>query len=114
MGEHHRTAAIVSSGDEILLGQTLDTNSRWLSGRLVERGVLPVEHVSVPDDADALAGALRRLAAAVDLIVITGGLGPTADDLTRQALADALSEPLVEDAEALDAIRRWFAGRSRP
>jgi nicotinamide-nucleotide amidase len=110
----HRTAAILSQGDEIVLGQTLNTNSKWLAERLMDRGILPVEHVSLPDDAPALADAFRRLARRVDLILCTGGLGPTDDDLTRTALAEALNEPLVEDAPALDQIRAWFAGRQRP
>ncbi len=114
MGEHHRTAAIISSGDEIALGQTLDTNSRWIAAQLVDRGILPIEHLTLPDDAGALEMALRRLGTTADLIVLTGGLGPTADDLTREALAAATGEPLIEDAAALDTLRRWFAGRSRP
>lgn len=109
----HRTAAIISQGDEIVIGQTLDTNGKWLAERLMEHGVLPVEHVSLPDDARAIRDALTRLAARVDLILCTGGLGPTADDLTRQALADALSEPLVEDPDALAQIEAWFKGRGR-
>src|SRR5690606_25796128 len=72
-----------------------------------------VEHVTLPDDRAATAAALRRLSERVDLIVSTGGLGPTADDLTRAALADALGEPLVEDAAALEKIHAWFAGRGR-
>ncbi len=110
----HRTAAIISQGDEIVLGQTLDTNSKWLAERLMERGVLPVEHVSLPDDQPALVATFRRLAASVDLILCTGGLGPTDDDLTRAALAEAMNEPLVEDAEALTQIIAWFKGRGRP
>jgi nicotinamide-nucleotide amidase len=114
MGDHHRTAAIISSGDEIVLGQTLDTNSRWLAARLVDHGILVNEHCSVPDDEEGLLQALIRLSESNDLIIVTGGLGPTADDLTRGALAAAIGEPLVEDAEALAVIRRWFEGRSRP
>jgi nicotinamide-nucleotide amidase len=110
----HFSAAILSQGDEIVLGQTLNTNSKWLAERLMERGILPIEHVSLPDDATALAEAFRRLARRVDLILCTGGLGPTDDDLTRAALADALDEPLVEDPDALEQIRAWFAGRQRP
>jgi nicotinamide-nucleotide amidase len=111
MGAFHRTAAIVSTGDEIVIGQRLNTNSRWLAGRLTDLGVLPVEHISVGDDAAALEAALRRLGAAADLVILTGGLGPTADDLTRPALAAAMNEPLVEDAGAIASIQRWFAGR---
>ncbi len=109
----HGTAAIVSQGDEIVLGQTLDTNSKWLSDRLMELGILPVEHVSLPDDEQAIAATFERLAERVDLVICSGGLGPTADDLTRSALARALGEDLVEDQVSLEQIRAWFVARGR-
>lgn len=110
----HRTAAILSIGDELILGQTLDTNSAWLSDQLFSRGVRVVEHVTVADDLPSHVGAIRRLAANVDLLISTGGLGPTDDDLTRRALADAMGEELAEDPESLAQIERSFrkAGRS--
>lgn len=113
MATTHRRAAILSIGDEIALGQTLDTNSQWLSAQLLERGIVPVEHVTVADDAAAIANALRRLAATVDVIVVTGGLGPTPDDLTRQGLAAAAGSALEEDQGALESIREYFARLSR-
>lgn len=109
----HRTAAIISQGDEIVIGQTLDTNSKWIAARLLDRGIVPVEHVSLPDDRAAIASTLTRLAARVDLIVCSGGLGPTADDLTRFALCDASDDSLREDADALAQIAAWFASRGR-
>ncbi|MCZ9335991.1 molybdopterin-binding protein, partial [Klebsiella pneumoniae] len=69
----HTVAAIVSSGDELVLGQTLDTNSRWLSEQLTSRGIRVVEHVTLGDDQAAHVAAFRRLASSVDLIVMTGG-----------------------------------------
>ncbi len=113
MSHPHRTAAIISQGDELTLGQTLDTNSQWLATQLLERGIVPLEHVTLPDDREAIAGTFKRLARTVDLIVCSGGLGPTADDLTRHALADAAGEELVEDAVALEQIKAWFRGRGR-
>lgn len=110
----HAAAAILSVGDELTLGQALDTNSCWLADRLAGLGIVAVEHVTVPDDAEALAGALRRLAGAAPLVITTGGLGPTADDLTREGLARATGEPLVEDSAALRWIESWFARASRP
>ncbi len=110
----HIRAAIISQGDEIVLGQTLDTNSKWLADQLLARGIKPVEQVSVPDDVPAITGAFRRLAASVDLILCTGGLGPTADDLTREALAAAEGDTLVEDEAAVAQIERWFKDRGRP
>ncbi len=113
MARHHATCAIVSVGDELVLGQTQDTNARWLADRLASLGVVPVEIVAVGDDARAHAAALERLSAVADLIVCTGGLGPTADDLTREALAAAGGDTLVEDPIALAQIESWFGARGR-
>lgn len=113
MSHEHRLAAILAMGDELSLGQKLDTNSRWIAQQLVDRGIVPVEHVTVPDDLDLTAQTFRRLAERVDVIVSTGGLGPTADDLTRQALAAAAGDTLVEDLVALEQIKVWFHGRGR-
>ncbi|HYF14390.1 MAG TPA: CinA family nicotinamide mononucleotide deamidase-related protein [Phycisphaerales bacterium] len=109
----HASAAILSVGDELTLGQSLDTNARWLAARLVDLGVTPLEHVTVPDDLDAHAAALTRLAPRVDLIVSTGGLGPTRDDLTREAMARAMNDTLVVDPMALAHLEAWYAARGR-
>lgn len=109
----HRSAAIISCGDELTLGQKLDTNSRWLSEQLLDRGILPVEHATVPDDLDAQTECFRRLSARVDIIVASGGLGPTADDLTRAALARATGDTLVRDADAAAHIEAFFKARGR-
>ncbi len=109
----HDRAAIISIGDEIALGQSLDTNSKWVAARLASQGIMTVEHATIPDDLGATAATFRRLAGSASLIVSTGGLGPTADDLTRQGLAEATGDPLVEDAEALRQIEAWLRGRGR-
>lgn len=109
----HHAAAILSIGDEISLGQSLDTNSKWIADRLLQLGVTTVEHVTIGDDQPLTAETIRRLASRVDLIVSTGGLGPTLDDLTRQALADVLGEALVLDEPSLHAIETRFAARGR-
>lgn len=109
----HGLAAVLSIGDELTLGQKLDTNSRWLSQQLVDLGISIVEHVTVPDDLDAHVAALTRLSARCDLIISSGGLGPTADDLTRQALAIASHDSLVHDAAGEAQVRAWFAARGR-
>lgn len=106
-------AAIVSIGDELAVGQSLDTNSKWLSGRLTEIGFTVVEHVTVPDDLGLMVATLQRLCAACGTVMITGGLGPTADDLTRDALAAVLGEDLIEDSASLRAIEAWFLRSSR-
>jgi len=112
----HETAAILAIGDELALGQSLDTNSQWLSQRLASVGVRVVEHVTVEDDLERIAAAITRLAGEVDLLITSGGLGPTADDLTRQSLARALGDELVEDEGSLRQIEAVFAqaGRRMP
>jgi nicotinamide-nucleotide amidase len=109
----HARAAIVSVGDELTLGQTMNTNSRWLAQRLTDAGIITTLHMTVADDAPALAGAIARLSSVVDLVLITGGLGPTADDLTRAALAHAMNDQLVEDPLAMAQIESWFAAGNR-
>ncbi len=104
---------MIAIGDELVLGQKLDTNSPWISARLVERGVRVVEHVTLGDDGDEIARTLRRLGGHVELLVTTGGLGPTQDDLTRRGLARAMGEELVEDADAMARIRAFFASRGK-
>ena len=108
-------AAILSIGDELMLGQTQDTNARWLAGRLADRGVPCVQFRVVPDDLAAQAAALRELAAVAQVVIVTGGLGPTDDDLTREALRVAMGDanPLVLDAPSLEALDRWFTHRGR-
>ncbi|MDX2116224.1 MAG: CinA family nicotinamide mononucleotide deamidase-related protein [Planctomycetota bacterium] len=113
MQPFHTSAALISVGDELVLGQKLDTNSRWLSERLTDRGVRVLEHVTLADDLDQNVRALARLAQEHPLIISTGGLGPTADDLTRQALARAMGEELVTDDEALRRIDALMRSRGR-
>jgi nicotinamide-nucleotide amidase len=113
MTAFHTRAAILSIGDEIVIGQSLDTNSKWLADRLLQVGVTTVEHVTIGDSLDDTADALRRLASRADIIISTGGLGPTLDDLTRQALAKVLGEELIIDHTALDAITARFEARGR-
>lgn len=109
----HDSAAVLSIGDELTLGQKLDTNSQWISEQLVSRGVAVREHVTIADDLEQNVATFRRLAATYPLIVVTGGLGPTADDLTRQALAQVMGETLVEDEAALAQIRGIMERRGR-
>lgn len=106
-------AAILAIGDELALGQTVDTNTAFLAARLVERGIMACLHITVADDRAAIADALRQVTDRFDLVLVTGGLGPTDDDLTRHALADVMGAPLVEDHAALTAIEQFFAARRR-
>ncbi|MFN0010101.1 MAG: CinA family nicotinamide mononucleotide deamidase-related protein [Phycisphaerales bacterium] len=113
MSFFHDRAVILSTGDEIIVGQLQDTNARWLAQQLVSAGIMPIAHEVVPDDLPALVAALRRACAAAPLVVMSGGLGPTEGDLTRQALAALTGDELVDDAEAHAAITAMLAKRGR-
>lgn len=108
-------AAVLSIGDELVLGTTLDTNGRTVAEALREAGLDVVEHRTVRDDRAAIAAAMRDLASGCDVLVVTGGLGPTDDDLTRDALNDLCDggAAMVEDSQARADLEAWFAGRGR-
>ena len=107
-------AEIISIGDEITRGQTLDTNSQWLSQQLESLGVKVLYHTTVADELQPNVAVFRLAIERADVVVATGGLGPTADDLTREALAQATDRPLAINAQALAQIRELFARRKRP
>lgn len=106
-------AEILSIGSELTSGANLDTNSRWLSQRLGELGVSVAFHTTVGDDFADNVAALRIACERAELVLITGGLGPTQDDLTREVLAEVAGVPLIEDAISLAFIRAIFARRNR-
>jgi nicotinamide-nucleotide amidase len=98
-------AVIVSIGTELVAGQSVDTNAAWLSARLTRLGIRVLEHITVGDDLAAIRGAVTRALDASELVIVTGGLGPTPDDLTREALAAAIGRPLEQNAGGL--FERW-------
>lgn len=106
-------AILLSIGDELMLGQTVDTNAAWLSARLSSLGIGCMEHRTVPDDLDQIAEAVQQCAALAEVLIITGGLGPTDDDLTRPALAKAMGVDLIEDPDSVEHIATYFRGRGR-
>jgi nicotinamide-nucleotide amidase len=106
-------AEILAIGDEITGGQLLDTNSQWLSQRLGELGIRVLYHSIVGDELQPCIDVFRRAIQRADIVISTGGLGPTADDLTRAALAAAADVELVMVPEALEHIRQLFARRKR-
>jgi len=107
-------AEIIAIGDEIISGQTVDTNSQWLSRRLEELGIATLYHTSVGDELEPLADVFRQAIQRADVVLVTGGLGPTADDLTREGLARATGRQLVLDRRASAHIRGFFARLKRP
>jgi nicotinamide-nucleotide amidase len=99
------TAAVLSIGTEITRGEITNTNASWLAEELTRIGLEVAEVAAVPDSREAIETALHRLGAAHTLVISTGGLGPTTDDITSECVAALLSVPLVRDAASLEAIR---------
>ena len=106
-------AVILAIGNELVSGQTVDTNSAWLARQLIQRGIEPLAHHTVADDRHAVADALREAAGQAPLVLVTGGLGPTADDLTRHGLADAMGAELALDEPSLAHLESFFRRRGR-
>lgn len=102
------TCAVLSIGTELTRGELVNTNASWLSTELVQLGFEVTEHAVVDDDKGRIRDALDRLARTAKIIVCTGGLGPTTDDLTTEAVATTLGVALVRDEASLEAIRRRF------
>lgn len=105
--------ALITIGDEILIGQVTDTNVVWISARLNRIGVEVGEMVTIPDEPGRIRAALDRYMGTYDLVIMTGGLGPTSDDRTKQALADYFDSPLVTVPEVLERITAFFRERGR-
>lgn len=106
-------AVVISIGNELALGQTVDTNTAWLSQQLAAIGVRAVRHVTIADELEPIRSEILRAAHDAPLVLITGGLGPTEDDLTRQALAAAMGVGLTRREELVAEIRAIFEKRHR-
>ncbi len=114
MGRPYRTAACLAVGSELLGDQRLDRNSLEVTRELANHGVAVREKRVVGDDVDHVAGAIRELLASWDVVVITGGLGPTEDDVTREAVARALGRSIERDREVDGWIRDRYRELDRP
>ncbi|MGD0882294.1 MAG: competence/damage-inducible protein A [Acidimicrobiales bacterium] len=104
---------IVAVGTELLLGQIADTNSQWLGEHLAAVGVGSHFHQAVGDNHDRIVLAVRTALARSDGVIVCGGLGPTHDDITRDAIAEVMNVPLVRDDEVVARIRTMFVSRGR-
>lgn len=107
-------AEIISIGDELSSGQRLDTNSQWIAQQLSDLGIRALFHTTIADDLAANIEAFRIASRRVDIVICTGGLGPTKDDLTRESIGAAFNLPLQEYPEALQHIENLFRNRQRP
>ena len=106
-------ASIISIGNELLSGQAVDTNAAYLSGKLLSMGIPVVSSYTVGDDIDSIVRAFNLASRDADVVVATGGLGPTDDDLTRQAIAKFLNKELQLQDELLQKIKDFFISRER-
>lgn len=109
-------AELVAVGSELLMGEGVDTNSAWVSARLAEIGVDVYRHVTVGDNLDRLVAALGEAVSRADAVIVTGGLGPTQDDLTRHAVAALAGVELERRDDLVDYLYAYFArgGREMP
>ena len=105
---------IINTGSELMLGRVLNTHQQWLCRRLADLGYLVSRQVAVPDTGGDIEQAVREALSRADLIITTGGLGPTSDDITRNLIAQLLSKKLSEDADIVRHIEQFFTARKRP
>jgi nicotinamide-nucleotide amidase len=107
-------AEIITIGDEILIGQIVDTNSAWIAQKLNDAGIRVKQISSVSDDRRHILEALNLAASRADVIIITGGLGPTKDDITKKTLAEYFNTGLRCDEESFENVKRIFSRYNRP
>ena len=108
MNKMIKTAGILTIGDELLIGQTIDTNSAWIGAELTRIGVEVIERLSIRDDHHQIIEALDELTSKVDVVLITGGLGPTKDDITKKAIADFLGLEMEFSENTWVKIQAFF------
>jgi len=108
------TAEMLAVGAELLVGETRDTNSGDIAGELTALGVEVVRMSQLPDDLDVVTTAVRDALGRADLVITSGGLGPTPDDLTRESIAAALGEEPTVDAAVESWLRELWAARGLP
>lgn len=104
-------ADIITIGDEILIGQIVDTNSAWIAARLGEIGVSIRRKYSIGDRREEIIDAVEESLAKSELVIITGGLGPTKDDITKRVLAEIFNSPMVCDQETYERVERMMKAR---
>ncbi len=105
---------VVAVGTELLLGQIADTNAQWLGEHLAANGLASHFHQHVGDNHDRIVLALRTALARADAVIVCGGLGPTQDDITREAMATVMNVPLERDESLVGVMREFFTRRGRP
>lgn len=107
------TAELVHTGTELLTGARSNEHARWLGQRLTELGYVVIRHTAVPDQPQAIVDAVRGALSRADLVIVTGGLGPTSDDRTRQEIARLTGRTLREDPAIRRRLQEFYAARGR-
>ena len=105
---------IVNTGSELMLGRVLNTHQQFLCRRLADLGHVVTRQVAIADTGSEIQNAVREALSRADLVITTGGLGPTSDDITRELIAELLGKKLIENKEVLTHIENFFAKRGRP
>ena len=105
---------IVNTGSELMLGRVLNTHQQWLCRRLADLGHVVTRQVAIADTGSAIQNAVREALSRADLVITTGGLGPTSDDITRELIAELLGKKLVANNDVLAHIENFFLKRGRP
>ena len=105
---------LINTGSELLLGRVLNTHQQWLCRRLADLGHVVARQIAVPDTATDIQQAVREALARADLVIVTGGLGPTSDDITRDLIAQLLGKKLRLNEAVFTHIKNYFAARQRP
>src|SRR5689334_6991266 len=104
---------LVNTGSELMLGRVLNTHQQWLCRKLADLGYVVSRQVAVPDTGQDIRAAVGEALERADLVITTGGLGPTSDDLTRDLIAEMLGKKLQENPEVLAHIAQFFESRKR-
>lgn len=108
------TSTIITIGDELLIGQVIDTNSAWMAQQLNLRGINVTRRIAIADDKAAIISALDETVGKTDVVLITGGLGPTADDITKPVLCEYFGGKMVVNETVLGHVKQIFTKRNRP
>ena len=108
------TIELINTGSELMLGRVLNAHQQWICRRLADQGYVVTRQIAVGDTGRDIQQAVRESLSRADLVIVTGGLGPTSDDLTRELIADLLRKKLRENAAALANVESFFAERKRP
>jgi nicotinamide-nucleotide amidase len=105
---------LINTGSELMLGRVLNTHQQWICRKLADHGYVVTSQITIGDAGPGIQRAVREALSRADLVITTGGLGPTSDDLTREVIAELLHRKLIEDKAALVNVESFFASRRRP